>query len=150
MKKLLTFILITFICLTMTISFIGCKNPTNNEKSSDYNTPPTTSENSDDSNNPATTIWEGFGNGVGAYIPEPYEEYEINASSSYISIEVHNITESDFYDYVERCMDRGFIGNVGTANIPDIYFMAVNSDGYVLEVFYYETDSYFSIYASKK
>ncbi len=90
--------------------------------------------------------WEKAGKGCGAYIPEPIWEYEINASSTYISAEVHNITESDFYSYANTCIDRGFDGEIGAATSPDLYLMAYNAERYYLEVMYYEDESYFSIY----
>lgn len=130
MRKFLSIILVTFVSMLIIITQFGCINS--------------------NTNNDGSTIWESFGNGVGAFVPEPYQEYEINASTSYISIEVHGITENDFYDYVNRCKNKGFVGNIGTATSPDIYFMAEHNDGYELEVFYYETNAYFYIYASKK
>ena len=142
MKRVLFLIVTICICLSMSLSMIGCGD------SSEDNTPSTNQGNNSDT--PAGFNWKKAGKGTGTVVPEPTMEYEINASSSYISVEVHNATESDFYSYVNRCESSGFEGNVGTATIPDIYFMAEHSDGYKLEVFFYEDEGYFSIYAAPK
>ena len=74
--------------------------------------------------------------------------YDIKASSSYIIAQVHNITEDDFLEYVNSCRDYGFDGTVESATSPTLYYMEYNSEGYYLEVFYYESEEYFSIYIS--
>ncbi len=92
--------------------------------------------------------WEKAGKGSGAYIPEPTWEYVIKASSTYISAEVHNITESDFYAYANACIDLGFDGKIGSATTPDLYLMAYNAERYYIQLSYYKNENYFSIYIS--
>lgn len=142
MKKISYLLVIICICLSISLSMVGCGN------SSEDNTSSTNQSNNLEA--PAGFNWKKAGKGTGAVVPEPTMEYEINASSSYISVEVHNATESDFYSYVNRCESSGFEGDIGTATSPDIYFMAEHSDGYTLEVFFYEDKGYFSIYAAPK
>lgn len=96
------------------------------------------------------SLWDSYGGGVGANVPEPYEDYEILATKDYLHVEVCNVTENDFYSYVSRCQEYGFIGEIGTAETPDIYFMAEHKDGIIMEVFFYEQDSYYYVYAIKK
>ncbi len=138
MKKFLILLLAICLCLSMGISIIGCSN-SNNDNGSNNN-----------SNINNSFNWSNAGKGTGAYVPEPTKEYEINASSDYISVEVHEVTEEDFYSYVSRCELNGFNGNVGTATSPDIYFFAEHTAGYELKVYFYEDDAYFSIYAAPK
>ncbi len=120
MKKFLSALLIFIVCLT-SISLLSACNK-----------------------------WNDYGNGVGEYIPEPNVEYELLASENYLCFEVHHINESDFYNYVNKCKAKGFEGILETATSPDIYFMAEHEDGLKLEVFFYEDESYYYVYASRK
>ncbi len=90
--------------------------------------------------------WNKAGKGAGSYIPEPNFEYELKAWSSYLCVEVQNITEEDFYNYVELCLESGFDGEVDSAISPSLYLMAYNEENCYLEIFYYEDSQRFTIY----
>ena len=94
--------------------------------------------------------WNSAGKGAGLLVPEPTKEYKIYASMDYISVRIYSVEESDFFEYINSCQSNGFVGNIGHATKPDIYFMADHSSGYKLEVFFYEAEGYISIYAAPK
>lgn len=68
---------------------------------------------------------------------------EIHSNSkTELMLDVHNITEAQFNDYINACKEMGFTIE---ANLSGISFTAYNQDGYRLSLSYYESSSELSI-----
>lgn len=163
MKQILLFLVIA----TFIFAFTGCeekKTSENNDLNSEYtdinegnddennDTNITTSSNDTESSEntnseKVSSKWYNAGKGCGKILPEPNEEYNLLQYSSFIAAELLNSTETNFHSYVERCKNAGFDGNIGTAESPDIYFNGKTSDGYSVQVFFYEAEQKINISA---
>ena len=91
--------------------------------------------------------WKRAGKGCGAVVPEPSLPYRMNASSTYISATVNHATEDDFLEYVSRCIEAGFEGEIEEATSPTLLLMTTDGNGHRLQVFFYEDRQEISIYA---
>ena len=120
MKKILTTAFATIMCVAI-LSLVGCGNPT----------------------------WNGYGNGAGKYVPEPNVEYEVTNSIEWLEVEIINVTDEYFYNYVKKCKKKGFVGDfeIDTSNTWWLVFSGEHKDGVYLSITYY--DETMSIYVQK-
>ncbi|MEI3299269.1 MAG: hypothetical protein V8R67_00955 [Eubacterium sp.] len=101
----------------------------------------------DNANKEDLSKWEMAGKGVGKILPEPEKEYNLPQSSEFISAEIEDVTYDFFEDYVNKCIEAGFEGSIGTAKSPDYYYNGKTTNGETVQVMYYKSDKKCSISA---
>ena len=81
---------------------------------------------------------------LGDVIPQPESnrgEITFNSESE-LYISIHNMSQSQYNDYVSACKEKGFTIDIDESSIS---FSAYNQDGYKLSLTYFESDSEMSI-----
>lgn len=81
---------------------------------------------------------------LGDVIPQPESnrgEITFNSESE-LYISIHNMSQSQYNDYVSACKEKGFTTDIDESSIS---FSAYNQDGYKLSLTYFESDSEMSI-----
>ena len=81
---------------------------------------------------------------LGDVIPQPESnrgEITFNSESE-LYISIHNMSQSQYNDYVSACKQKGFTIDIDESSIS---FSAYNQDGYKLSLTYFESDSEMSI-----
>ena len=81
---------------------------------------------------------------LGDIIPQPESnrgEITFNSETE-LYISIHNMSQSQYNDYVSACKEKGFTIDIDESSIS---FSAYNQDGYKLSLTYFESDSEMSI-----
>lgn len=76
-------------------------------------------------------------NGLFSYLPEPQKNKgKINSETEErIHIELYDVKQEDFEDYVKACIEMGF--TISTTKTDSVYY-AYNAEQYELDIFYWE------------
>lgn len=82
--------------------------------------------------------------GIATLLPEPESEYgDINSDSeTFFSIDIYEVSQNEFNDYVERCKEEGFTVDYHGSSSS---YQADDAEGNSLSLYYYESREELSI-----
>ena len=143
MKK---FLIVVFSLMMLVTLLVSCNTQVSDQQHPNSDSTGTT-QSIDNSITENLSKWQMAGKGVGKILPEPELEYSLPQYSSFIAAEVKNASYDFFEDYVNKCIEAGFEGNIGTAEIPDYYFNGETANGERVQVMFYEDKNECSISA---
>jgi len=86
--------------------------------------------------------WENIA--LSEVLPEPPSNKGSNLMNTeqYLSIDIHDVSKSDYKDYVDACRDKGFTVDL---NETGDFYSASNKTGYKIMLCYYDDDEKLSI-----
>ena len=86
--------------------------------------------------------WENIA--LSEVLPEPPSNKGSNLMNTeqYLSIDIHDVSKSDYKDYVDACRDKGFTVDL---NETSDFYSASNKTGYKIMLYYYDDDEKLSI-----
>ena len=88
--------------------------------------------------------WENYELSSVLPAPETLTGHLNTDSSSRLSCEIHPYSAAQFKSYISACKQAGFTVDINTPG--DHSFDAYNSEGYHVDLFYFSSDNYMSVY----
>lgn len=81
-------------------------------------------------------------------LPKPSSDTGTISSNtkSYLSVEIDEVTAPEYYDYVDSCKEKGFDTD---ADEDDLSYNAYNEKGYLLSLYYHDSDKQMDISLEK-